>query len=166
MTILLVKKLVSGGQTGADRGGMDAARDLAVPFGGWAPQGYRAEDGVIPEVYARHMREAGTSRLYSYRTRLNVQDSDGTLIVSLGPLPVDSGSMLTSKLARQIGKPLLALRVEQLRHPIGQSAVRGWLDCKAIRVLNIAGPRESREPGIQAATRDVLVAILSDRAPR
>lgn len=81
MTRTLVTAIVSGGQTGADRGGLQAAIDLGLGWGGWAPQGWRAEDGEVPTVYREHMRESASPH-YGLRTRLNVQDSDGTLIVS------------------------------------------------------------------------------------
>lgn len=69
-------KIVSGGQTGADRAGFEAAREVGLAIGGWAPRGWRAEDGCIPLVYRQFMRES-VSPDYKLRTRLNVQDSDG-----------------------------------------------------------------------------------------
>lgn len=157
----LVTKIISGGQTGSDRGGLEAAHDLGIERGGTAPAKWRAEDGEIPEWYRKGMK-LSTSWNYPPRTKDNIADSDGTLIVSLGELTAESGSMLTSRYARSMGRPLLHMTIEKLQNPIGQAMVRGWLEGRGIHVLNVAGPRESREPGIQAATRAALVALLSD----
>ena len=77
----MLEKIVSGAQTGADRGGLEAAIAKGVPIGGWIPQGRRAEDGVVPEKYAGLVETRSTS--YLVRTELNVKDSDATLILSL-----------------------------------------------------------------------------------
>jgi hypothetical protein len=152
-----VTRIISGGQTGADRGALEAAWDLGIATGGFAPAGWRAEDGVIPERYRVGMVQSGSSA-YPVRTRANIEASDATLILSVGPLEMDSGSYLTAKMARTLGKPC--------RHyTIGQSEswlvmVRGWICERARTTLNVAGPRESREPGVQAAVRAALVAIL------
>jgi len=47
----MIEQVVSGGQTGADRAGLDAAMALGIPVGGWCPRGRRAEDGPIPAIY-------------------------------------------------------------------------------------------------------------------
>lgn len=158
---MTVTRIISGAQTGADRGALEAAHDLGISRGGTAPLGWRAEDDEIPEWYRQGMTQ-GPGAAYPARTRANVHNSDGTLIVSLGELTAESGSMLTGKLARSLGKPLLHMTIEKLEHPIGTALVRGWLEGRKIRTLNVAGPRESREPGLQAATRAAIVRLLSE----
>ena len=139
----MLKKIVSGGQTGADRAGLDAALALGLPIGGWCPQGRRAEDGPIPDRYPLvETPEAD----YDTRTRRNVEDSDGTLILNLGKL--DGGTALTAKLAKQIGKPCLIVALED---GIAPATFRDWLEANQIAVLNIAGPRESKRPGVYDA---------------
>lgn len=160
--------VVSGGQTGADRGGLDAAIQLDIGWGGWAPLGWRAEDGVIPEIYRSHMRESVSSD-YGLRTRLNVQDSDGTLLVSFAS-ELTGGSGYTRKQCVAQRKPsrhlVLPARGET-RIPDGvRSAVLEWITTARISVLNIAGPRESKEPGLQLAVRDALVWIFEDELVR
>ena len=81
---MTIRRIVSGGQTGADRAALDAALGAGVPIGGWVPKGRRAEDGTIPERYS-NLRETDTD-LYETRTRWNVRDSDATLILSHGAL--------------------------------------------------------------------------------
>lgn len=155
--MIRVHTIISGGQTGADRGALEAAEILGLKRGGMAPLGWRAEDGVIPERYRVGMMQSASAD-YPTRTRANVEASSGTLILSLGPLPNDSGSMLTGKLARRLGKPHRWFTIPIGR--IGCDIVVEWLEENRIEVLNVAGPRESREPGIQTAARDALVAIL------
>lgn len=157
----MIRKIISGAQTGADRGGLEAALELGLARGGWAPRGWRSEDGEIPEVYRAGMRESHASA-YSARTAQNVHESDGTMILSFGELPVDSGSMLTVQLARKMQKLCRALRIpidgELEAFPIRYTLE--WILDNRIIVLNVAGPRESREPGIQLAARRALVAML------
>lgn len=161
--MITIRCIISGGQTGADRGAMLAAHDLGLVRGGMAPAGWRAEDGEIPPWFRAGMMQSASSA-YPVRTRSNVEASDGTLIVSFGPLTAESGSMLTSKLARAAGKPLLAIQLADTgyRSELMVARVRNWLHRQKIVTLNVAGPRESREPGIQAATRAALNAILAD----
>lgn len=145
---LPVQQIISGGQTGVDRAALDVALAAEIPCGGWCPAGRRAEDGAVPARYP--LRETGE---YSYeiRTRRNIQDSDGTLIISTQPLT--GGTALTRKLARELDKPLLIVE------PTGlflSELIEQWLKDHKIRVLNVAGPRESTSPGIARQTRDIL----------
>lgn len=164
--MIRVRTIISGGQTGADRGGLDAAILLGLKRGGMAPAGWRAEDGEIPMKYRAGMMQSA-SAAYPVRTRANIEWSDGTLIFSLGPLPSESGSMLTANLARQLDKPLRHIEMSRLSglSTFEVDHFREWLSHHSIRTLNVAGPRESREPGIQAATCAALVAILGGVAP-
>ena len=148
----LPAKIVSGGQTGVDRAALDAAARLGLDRGGWCPRGRRAEDGPIPRRYK--LREAPVAA-YAARTRLNVRDSDATLVVVSGA--ADPGTRLTIRLARALGRPL---RVVDLDHPMSRTAMRAWLRRHRVAVLNVAGPRESRSPGIHAAALPYLVQVL------
>ena len=99
-------KIVSGGQTGVDRGGLKAAIDSNLPHGGWCPKGRRAEDGVIPAEF--ELRETKTDR-YEERTELNVIDSDGTLLFYRDEIV--GGTRLTQRMARKHRRPLLELNL-------------------------------------------------------
>ena len=147
-------KLISGGQTGADRAALDVALTLSLPIGGGCPKGRRAEDGMIPDRYP--LTETPEAD-YDTRTRRNVEDSDGTLILNLGTL--DGGTALTVKLARQMGKPCLMVALEDGIEP---TAFQEWLDAHPIAVLNVAGPRESKRPGVYAAACRLLDTLLQD----
>jgi hypothetical protein len=132
--------VVSGGQTGVDRGALDAALGLGVPCGGWCPAGRLAEDGVVPAHYpVSELRGAG----YEERTHKNVQDSDGTLIIAFGR--PSGGTARTIELCRKLARPHLIV-----------DAVSVTLEeaiCRAVRFvkeedigrLNVAGPRASGE---------------------
>jgi len=143
--------IVSGGQTGADRGALDAALAAGVPCGGWCPRGRRAEDGTIPARYP--LRETPTAE-YPQRTAWNVRDSDGTVILHQGR--VDRGTALTERVARRQGRPVLLLDV-RTAPPVELAT---WIEGERIRRLNVAGPRESRAPGLQAAVTAFLREVL------
>jgi len=160
--------VISGGQTGADRGALDAGLLADWPIGGWAPRGFRAEDGQIPEAYQAHLWEAESAD-YDDRTRANVQDSDGTLIVSLHPR-LTGGTKKTWDFAGQIRRPRLHVVAEtEAEADRGRgdhaAAVSAWLAEHQIGVLNVAGPRESKQPGVGDAVRALLGGILLGRNP-
>ena len=148
-----IEKIISGGQTGVDRAALDVAMELGIPCGGWCPQGRRAEDGRIPERYP--LQEA-SSKEYPVRTRLNVEDSDGTLVLTAGN--PTGGTALTLKLARQLHKPFLLVDLARDASP---SVLRPWLQENHIGVLNIAGPREGESSGIYGQASAFLRKALT-----
>ncbi len=147
-----IEKIVSGGQTGVDRAALDFALQNNIPCGGWCPKGRLAEDGRIDEKYP--MTETTTS-LYIVRTKLNVKDGDGTLILYAGEL--GNGSAYTAEYAQQINKPLLILKTDE---PGRNEKIRQWIEKHNIKVLNIAGPRESTSPGIYDETMKILEMLF------
>lgn len=160
----MLTKIISGGQTGADRGALDAARDIGLERGGWAPKGWRAEDGVIPIGYREGMRECEQPG-YAWRTRFNVEDSDGILVITLGRRFMSTGTRLTWDIAGDENKPRLHLQITAMEPHVAHGDARGvvdWIADHNIKTLNVAGPRESKQPGIQRATRAALVSILKE----
>jgi hypothetical protein len=153
-----VRKIVSGGQTGVDRAALDAAIELGIPCGGWCPRGRRAEDGVIPVGYP--LRET-LSSAYPERTAWNVRDSDGTLVLT--PAAPRGGTALTVSLARRAARPVLVVDLDAGADVV---RVRAWLHENEIRVLNVAGPRESEAPGIHDRAAAFLRELLSAVGPR
>jgi Circularly permutated YpsA SLOG family len=147
----VLKKIVSGGQTGADRAALDFAIKHAIPHGGWVPRGRRAEDGPLPLRY--HLEET-VSANYPERTEQNVIDSDGTLIISHGSLTEGSANTLT--IAIKHGRPQLHLDMNKLTLEEASRALRSWIIKNRIEVLNVAGPRRSNDPLIYDTTIDVL----------
>ncbi|MHC1767444.1 MAG: putative molybdenum carrier protein [Verrucomicrobiia bacterium] len=149
-----VSKIISGGQTGADTAALDFALQHGIPHGGWCPKGRSAEDGRIPDKYA--LQETKTSR-YAERTRLNVQDSDGTLIFSR--VPLSGGTILTADLCQRMGKPTIVIEPTSSIED-GAVQVRQFLETHSIRVLNVAGPRASTDPSVYGFTKAVLREAL------
>lgn len=134
-------RVISGGQTGVDRAALDAALACALPCGGWCPRGRSAEDGVIDARYP--LRETPSTD-YRQRTAWNVRDGDATLILARDG-ELRGGTRLTYDLARRSGKPYRIVLLEA--SPDIASLLR-WIRSHSIDTLNIAGPRESQEPGI------------------
>jgi len=149
----VVFRLISGGQTGVDRAALDAALALGISCGGWCPRGRRAEDGPID---ARYPLQETPSADYAQRTEWNVRDSDGTLVLTRGE--PRGGTALTLDFARSLGRPTLVL---DLARAPDADAVRDWLQRERIRVLNVAGPRESVAPGIHEDALGLLRASLA-----
>jgi hypothetical protein len=148
-----IEKIISGGQTGVDRAALDVALQLGIRCGGWCPKGRRAEDGRIADLYP--LQEASSAE-YPVRTRLNVEDSDGTLILFWGS-PA-GGTALTIKLARRLKKPYLLIDLSQGGDP---RRVLDWLRDNHIEILNVAGPREGEAPGIHQKASSFLREVLA-----
>jgi Circularly permutated YpsA SLOG family len=147
----LVRKIISGGQTGVDRGALLAAIELGIDHGGFCPRGRLAEDGAIA---ARFQLVETESSSYHVRTEKNVLESTGTLIVHRGLLV--GGTALTEKFALRHERPCLKIDLDQPQPPVRVEVIRGWLRKHRIAVLNIAGPRESSQPGIQEEARQLV----------
>lgn len=146
--------IVSGGQTGADRAALDFAMRYGYTHGGWAPHGRVAEDGEIPARYQLvEMAQGG----YRQRTRRNVEDSDATLIVNLGEL--NGGTRATHVLADRSGKPCLVVQVDYGISGTVVESVVAWLHKHRVNTLNVAGPRESKRPGVHRLTGEMLLAV-------
>jgi hypothetical protein len=137
---MVLERIISGGQTGVDRAALDVALERAIPCGGWCPKGRRAEDGRIPD---RYPLEEASSFEYPERTRMNVEDADGTLIFTRGS--PQGGTLLTLKLAKKLRKPYMLIDLSQAEDP---ATILAWLCESRIRTLNVAGPRENEAPGI------------------
>jgi predicted Rossmann fold nucleotide-binding protein DprA/Smf involved in DNA uptake len=148
-----IKIIISGGQTGVDRAALDVALSLGIPCGGWCPKGRRAVDGIISDRYP--LQETETSN-YKQRTRLNVRDSDGTLVINRGAL--DGGTAYTVELADKLEKPCLVVDADD---PLAVEKIRHWLINSQIRVLNVAGPREEKRPEISGQTINLLHKLFS-----
>lgn len=143
-------KIISGGQTGVDRAGLDAAIRMGIPHGGWCPKGRKAEDGVIP---AKYRLIEGPSPNYPWRTEANVRDSDVTLVYCHDS-QASRGTALTMKYCGVYHKPCIDVLVTlaSFEFPdLGYCEIAEQVS--GFAVINIAGPRESTNPGIYDAAR-------------
>jgi len=151
----MITKIISGGQTGVDRAALDLAIQIDLPHGGWVPKGRRAEDGLIPSTYG--LREIPTTD-YPTRTEQNVLGSDGTLIISRGPLT--GGSKLTRALAEKHRRPCLHIDIGRTTPFSAVQAIKDWATDHRIRVLNVAGPRASEDSEIYRDSKRLLESAV------
>jgi hypothetical protein len=151
-----LRRIVSGGQTGADQAALLWAAEHGVPTGGWVPMGRLAEDGEIP-VRIQGLVEA-ESNDPAVRTRLNVRDSDATLILSMGPLT--GGSALTLRRARELARPVLHLELGAMTREEAVAELQAWLAETRPERLNVAGPRASKEVDVGRAVVELLDEAL------
>lgn len=133
-------RIVSGGQTGVDRGALEAALDAGFSCGGWCPQGRMAEDGVIAQRYPLAELAGG----YEERTLQNVLDSDGTVILHKGAL--EGGTRQTMLRCREQRKPCKLLDAGQLSPEQAAHELAAFVRNSRLSVLNVAGPRASKWP--------------------
>jgi len=153
-----VRKIVSGGQTGADRAGLDVAIELEIPHGGWCPRGRRTEDGPLPDRY--QLTETDSSS-YTQRTAWNVRDSDATVVFTLGT--IGPGSRNTLAVAHKLGRSHLHIDLSLLLDATSCQKIESlqrWLTDCDVHTLNVAGSRESTSPGIGQAVTSLLRAAL------
>ena len=153
----MIQKIISGGQTGADRAALDFAIKHGIPYGGWVPKGRKTEDGTLSGKY--HLQEMATGQ-YSKRTEKNVLDSDGTLILSHGLLT--GGSALTTGFAMKYGKSWIHIDLEVTSYPEAARMIREWVGRNGIKVMNVAGARASKDPKIYQAVIELLEATRGE----
>ena len=151
MTRGALRRIVSGGQTGVDRAALEAARTLGIPMGGWCPADRGAEDGPIDPAWP--LRETPSDNP-AQRTEWNVRDSDATLILS--PIPLTGGTALTRRLAQDLARPCLVVDP----HQGDPGEVAAWLERTGTVILNVAGPRQGKIPGVYELAAQMLIAVL------
>ena len=148
-------KIISGGQTGVDRGALDAALETGIKCGGTCPAGRKAEDGIIPDIYP--LTELA-SNVNSDRTRQNVSDSDATLIIHFGQL--EGGTAFTQQCCISEAKPYLVIDATRQEQAVLVQQIMNFIKQNKIEVLNVAGPRASKVPVAQKITNQLLTSVL------
>ncbi|MBF0203539.1 MAG: putative molybdenum carrier protein [Desulfamplus sp.] len=151
----MLKKIISGGQTGADRAALDTAIKFNLDHGGWVPAGRRAEDGSVSEHY--NLTEMETDS-YPIRTEQNIINSDGTLIISRGMLA--GGSLLTRKIASRLKKPWCHIDLIDMDEFEGAVILHEFVHDNQIEILNVAGPRLSNDPFIYRSVKAVIETFI------
>ncbi len=152
---MIIKKIISGGQTGVDRAALDIAIKFNIEHGGWIPKGRKAEDGILPLKYQLVQMDTAD---YKERTKQNIIDADGTAIIYRGKLT--GGSLLTMNFAKIIKKQYYIidlLRAEEFEAAI---MLKTFIQENKIQILNIAGPRQSHEPAIYTDTKVILETMF------
>ena len=153
----ILKKIVSGGQSGVDRAALDAAIKLRITCGGYIPKGRLAEDGIISDKYP--LTESYSSN-YCVRTRLNIRYSCVTLILKDGEL--EGGTLYTFEICKRFKKPV---KVVDLKDKNVIAEIKEFLEEVSPKILNIAGPRESKKPGIYKKALKILLKALKPAQP-
>lgn len=151
----MLKKIISGGQTGADRAALDVAIKFNIDHGGWIPKGRKTEDGPLPEMYQLMEMESDD---YRDRTRQNIVDSHGTVIISRGELT--GGSKLTQSYAKVAGKPNCFLNLSYTEEFEASMFLQSFISENKIGVLNVAGPRLSGQPWIYNDVKTILEVMI------
>jgi Circularly permutated YpsA SLOG family len=159
----VVSKIMSGGQTGAERGAIIWARRHEFNYGGWVPMGRKCEGGEVPAIFSR-LKET-TSSDYSVRAKQNIWESDGTLILTFSD-KLSGGTLLTTRYCFRMEKQCFVFTLGR-----GLSFVRDdtmgrlqeWLSANQIEVLNITGPRESQALGLTQKTIEFLTLLVNER---
>ena len=148
-------KIVSGGQTGVDRATLDAALECGIDAGGWCPEGRKAEDGVIPDKYP--LKELPNAD-YRQRTKQNVIDSDGTVIIYFG-YPT-GGTELSIAFCISENKPYVLVDAEEIVLDAAVVKVDKFIKDKSITTLNVAGPRAAGKPGAYDYARALIKEVI------
>jgi len=157
----LIDKLISGAQTGADIGGLIWAKDNKLVTGGHMPKGFKTEAGPRPEYAKLYDIKETQDTGYPLRTRMNVMNSDGTLLFGQMDSP---GCKLTIKYCHDYRKPLNTIEwpfAGAFNHYRAQKDIRNWIDENNIHTMNVAGNRESTNPGIQDAINEFLIFVFN-----
>ena len=160
----MIKKIISGGQTGVDRAALDVAINLGVPHGGWVSKGRLAEDGPIHQKY---QLEEMLTESYPASTEQNVIDSDGTLIIARGKLT--GGTDCTRKMTLKHRKQLLGIDLNSTDHYDAASLIASWIRMQKVNTLNVAGPRASKDSEIYRNVVTILektIQILRNEEKR
>lgn len=145
-----LRKIMSGGQTGADRTGLECARDRGFATGGWVPQGCRTDVGDDPTLLDFGCTET-ISRGYKTRTHLNTRDSHITVWFGNTNSP---GFFCTQNGCKEYGRKMVD------NPTLGEFR----FICETYEVVNIAGNRESSNPGVVDLVRAAF-AGLPERDP-
>lgn len=148
-------RIISGGQTGADRAALDAALELSFPCGGWCPQGRLAEDGPLSSDYPlEELANAG----YRQRTIKNIESSDGTAIFYFGR--PTGGTELTLVQCIRLHKPYQLVDAAEIKPSRAGEILFFFTEQQEISILNVAGPSEGRSPGTYAYVHQAVLSLF------
>lgn len=153
----MIEKIISGGQTGADLGGLKAAKKLGIKTGGLAPKGYKTEIGNNPELSTVFGLAAAPTDDYNYRTAANVRGSHATVVFATNAK--SPGTKLTIKTCEASGKPFILINPFASDASVLLTTFLAGVYARYDRslILNVAGNRESKSPGIESCVENLLI---------
>lgn len=150
----MIMKIISGGQTGAERAALDVALKLGIPHGGWVPKGRKTDGGILPEKYKlKELKLAG----YPSYSGWNVIDSDGTLILSHGKLM--GGSVWPLELTNKHNRPCLHIDLNEMTSEYAVPIIRAWMIKHRLEVLNVTGSRASKDQRIYSKVFKIIEVL-------
>ena len=152
----MIERIISGGQTGAERAALDVAIKLGIPHGGWVPKGRTTEEGPLLEEY--QMQEIPIDS-YPKSIEQNVIDSDATLIISHGLLT--GGYAYAQKMAMKHCKPWFHIDLYKLPTILAAMLIKNWIPKNGIKTLNVAGPSASKDPAIYELVTVLLELVYN-----
>ena len=147
----MLKKIISGGQVGADQAALDAAIKCRFPHGGWIQKGKKTQTGVLPEKY--QLTEMSVSG-YKEKIEQNVIESDGTVIISHGDL--SGGADYSRKMAIKHHRPCLHIDLSQIPAAVSSAEINAWIIENAVEVLNVTGSRASEDGDVYKDTAEII----------
>ena len=150
----MLEKIITGGQTGADRAALDAGFESGFPIGGYCPVGRKADDGCIDDKYPLIEIDGG----YRQRNKANVESSDGTVLFY--DSIVTGGTELTLMFCIKAHKPYKLIDASQLTPFIASNAIKQFVNQYQIKTLNVAGPSHNRCPNIYAYVKEALLKLI------
>jgi hypothetical protein len=151
----MIKKIISGGQTGADQAALDSAIQLDMPHGGWVPKGRITQEGSLPDKYK--LQEIPDDS-YPSHTEQNVIDSDGTVIITHGKLY--DGSDYAREMSVKHGRPWIKIDLDITAPLDAALKISNWIIENSIAILNITGSSADKDPKIYEKTRDIIDGVI------
>lgn len=152
----MLSKIISGGQTGADRAALDAGLDRGFPTGGSCPVGRMAEDGPLDSRYKLDEISGG----YRARTRKNVEDSDGTVVFYENIL--EGGTEQTVAFCIKAARPYKLIDIDLVNHAVAATKILSFISASNVKTLNVAGPRHSKCPVIYNYVKNTIHLVLDN----
>ena len=138
-----------------ERAALDVAIKVDIPHGGWTPKGRKTQDSVLSEKYRlKEMLDSGNLE----HIEKNIQASDGTLIISKGPLAGEAA--LTQKMAERLSRPCLHVELNISNDFAIAQSISAWITENRIEILNIAGQGLNNDPILYNATAKIFETVL------
>jgi hypothetical protein len=153
--MIVIKKIISGGQIGADQSALDVAIKYGIPHGGWIQKGRKTQSGILPPKY--HLKEMSTAS-FKGRIEHNVIDSHGSVIITHGTLT--GGADYCRKMAQKHGRPCLHIDLNTLSEFTAASRLNAWIKENEIKILNVNGSRASEDSSIYKDTMDIIESAV------
>ncbi len=150
---MIVRKIISGGQSGVERAALDLAIQLGIAHGGWVAPGRLVDDGLLPDHYRLKEMAFGDG---TASAEPNIEMADGVLLLARGPLTGEAAAVHALVQARS--QPCLAIDLDRYSRFQSSLLINSWLKSRQVEILFITGPREKEQPAIYRDTMECFRA--------